>query len=214
MVDDVWALLEMTPYRYKTSQAGLDRVRELERLEVTFEFVVTVYKKYENNNKKWGINGEGIAFHEGKPVFIENAIPEEVIEFDIKRDEDTYLIGEMTRLVEQSSKRRYPLCPIWKECGGCALMHVKYPAQCKMKEGNLKETLIKYADYNGRILPILKIQNHCHIVIVVNFLLVKNMVNYIQECMSVTQIIFKDGKMLCTLKTFRTDASGRFKNHE
>lgn len=45
MVDDVWALLEMTPYRYKTSQAGLDRVRELERLEVTFEFVVTVYKK-------------------------------------------------------------------------------------------------------------------------------------------------------------------------
>ena len=43
--------------------------------------------------KKWGINGEGIAFHEGKPVFIENAIPEEVIEFDIKSDEDTYLIG-------------------------------------------------------------------------------------------------------------------------
>ena len=54
MVDDVWSLLEMTPYRYKTSQAGLDRVRELERLEVTFEFVVTVYKKYENNSKKMG----------------------------------------------------------------------------------------------------------------------------------------------------------------
>lgn len=44
MVDDVWSLLEMTPYRYKTSQAGLDRVKQLERLEVTFEFVVTVYK--------------------------------------------------------------------------------------------------------------------------------------------------------------------------
>ena len=138
MVDDVWSLLEMTPYRYKTSQAGLDRVKQLERLEVTFEFVVTVYKKHENNSKKWGINGEGIAFHEGKPVFIENAIPDEVIEFDIKSDEGTYLVGELTRLVEQSSKRRYPLCPIWKECGGCALMHVKYPRQCKMKEGNLK----------------------------------------------------------------------------
>ena len=48
--------------------------------------------------KKWGINGEGIAFHEGKPVFIENAIPEEVIEFDIKSDEGTYLVGELTRL--------------------------------------------------------------------------------------------------------------------
>ena len=132
--------------------------------------------------KKWGINGEGIAFHEGKPVFIENAIPDEVIEFDIKSDEGTYLVGELTRLVEQSSKRRYPLCPIWKECGGCALMHVKYPAQCKMKEGNLKETLIKYADYNGRIL------------IAANFLLVKNMGSYIQECMSVIQIISKRWK--------------------
>ena len=37
--------IEMTPYRYKTSQAGLDRVKELERLEVTFEFVVTCTKK-------------------------------------------------------------------------------------------------------------------------------------------------------------------------
>ena len=54
MVDDVWSLLEMTPYRYKTSQAGLDRVKQLERLEVTFEFVVTVYKKHENNSKKMG----------------------------------------------------------------------------------------------------------------------------------------------------------------
>lgn len=45
MVDDVWDLLEMTPYRYKSSKEGLERVKNLERLEVTFEFVVTVYKK-------------------------------------------------------------------------------------------------------------------------------------------------------------------------
>ena len=106
--------------------------------------------------KKWGINGEGIAYHEKKPVFIENAIPEEVIEFDVKKDEKTYFVGELTRLVEPSSKRRYPLCSIWKECGGCALMHVKYPAQCKMKEEVLKEALIKYAGYKGRMFPIVK----------------------------------------------------------
>ena len=50
MVEDVWSLLEMTPYRYKTSFEALERVKQLERLEVTFEFVVTVYRKYENNN--------------------------------------------------------------------------------------------------------------------------------------------------------------------
>ena len=106
--------------------------------------------------KKWGINGEGIAYYEKKPVFIENAIPGEIIEFDVKQDEKTYMVGELTRLVEESSKRRHALCPIWKECGGCALMHVKYPAQCKMKEEVLKEALIKYAGYKGRMFPIMK----------------------------------------------------------
>lgn len=106
--------------------------------------------------KKWGINGEGIAYYDKKPVFIENAIPEEVIEFDIQKEEKTYSVGELTRLIEPSSKRRYPLCSIWKECGGCALMHVKYPTQCKMKEEVLKEALIKYAGYKGRMFPIVK----------------------------------------------------------
>ncbi len=45
VVEDVWSLLEMTPYRYKTSLEALDKIKQLERLEVTFEFVVTVYKK-------------------------------------------------------------------------------------------------------------------------------------------------------------------------
>ena len=54
MVDDVWSLLEMTPYRYKTSQAGLDREKQLERLEVTIEIVLTLNKKHENNSKKMG----------------------------------------------------------------------------------------------------------------------------------------------------------------
>ena len=44
-VDDVWSLLEMTPYRYKTSQEGLERVKQLEGLHVTFEFMVSIWKK-------------------------------------------------------------------------------------------------------------------------------------------------------------------------
>ena len=106
--------------------------------------------------KKWGINGEGIAYVNRKPVFIENVIPDEVVEMEIKKEEEKYSIGELTRIIEESPKRRFALCPIWKECGGCALMHVKYPAQCKMKESVLKEALQKYANYKGRVLPIIK----------------------------------------------------------
>lgn len=44
-VDDVNSLLEMTPYLYKSPKEGLKRVKELDSLEVTFEFVVSVWKK-------------------------------------------------------------------------------------------------------------------------------------------------------------------------
>ena len=44
-VDDVWSLLEMTPYRYRTSNEALDKIRNSQGFEVTFEFVVTEWRK-------------------------------------------------------------------------------------------------------------------------------------------------------------------------
>lgn len=44
-VEDVNSLLEMTPYLYRSPKEGLKRVRELDHLDVTFEFVVSVWKK-------------------------------------------------------------------------------------------------------------------------------------------------------------------------
>ncbi|MBQ0064909.1 MAG: methyltransferase domain-containing protein [Firmicutes bacterium] len=44
-VKDVWALLEMTPYRYNSPRAGLEKVQSLEELDVTFEFYVTIWRK-------------------------------------------------------------------------------------------------------------------------------------------------------------------------
>ncbi len=106
--------------------------------------------------KKWGINGEGIAYINRKPVFIPFVIPNETIEFHITEQKETYAIGELDRIIEASSKRRYPLCPIWKECGGCALMHTKYKEQARMKEEMVRESLYKYTGYKGRVLPVMK----------------------------------------------------------
>lgn len=44
-VDDVWSLLEMTPYRYKTAPVALEKIRNSEGFEVTFEFVITEWRK-------------------------------------------------------------------------------------------------------------------------------------------------------------------------
>ena len=45
-VKDVWSLFEMTPYRYKSPKEGMDRIKKLKELEVTFDFVIRVWRKY------------------------------------------------------------------------------------------------------------------------------------------------------------------------
>ena len=46
-VDDVWSLFEMTPYRFKSPKEGMDRVAGLEMLNVTFDFVISIWGKYD-----------------------------------------------------------------------------------------------------------------------------------------------------------------------
>lgn len=106
--------------------------------------------------KKWGINGEGIAYYKKKPVFVMGALPDEVVDAEVVEDRDRYLLAETKKVLEASPRRRKPMCGIWKECGGCPLMHVDYKGQVRMKEASLKEALKKYAGYTGPILPVLK----------------------------------------------------------
>lgn len=101
--------------------------------------------------KKWGINGEGIAYLNRKPVFIEGAIPNEVVNYEVIEERENFCVGKLQDVLEESSSRRFPICPLWKDCGGCSLAHVKYKAQCKMKEQVLKEALKKYARYTGKV---------------------------------------------------------------
>lgn len=106
--------------------------------------------------KKWGINGEGIAFYKRKPVFVENAIPGETVEARITEEKDGYLKAAVAKVITPSARRREPLCMYASQCGGCALGHVQSKEQSRMKEKVLKEALKKYAGYTGPVEPIIK----------------------------------------------------------
>ena len=49
IVDDVWDLFEMTPYRYHTPEAGIQRLQNTKSLEVTFDFVIARYIRKEQD---------------------------------------------------------------------------------------------------------------------------------------------------------------------
>lgn len=105
--------------------------------------------------KKWGINGEGIGYIHQKPIFVPGAIPQEIVQCTMENTDRKFEVATLKKVLQPSSLRRHRLCPI-KNCDGCALMHVNYKGQCRMKEATLKQTLYKYAEYKGKILPIIK----------------------------------------------------------
>lgn len=109
--------------------------------------------------KKWGINGEGIAYLNKKAIFVDNAIPGEIADIEITQDFPAYSNARAVSIEEPSPRRRKPLCPNWETCGGCSLMHVDYKGQVRMKDAVLKEALRKYAGYEGPIEPIVKNPN-------------------------------------------------------
>lgn len=52
-VDDVMALLEMTPYRFKSPLESVEKIRNMtEGLDVTFDFIVSVWKKKADDKEK------------------------------------------------------------------------------------------------------------------------------------------------------------------
>lgn len=106
--------------------------------------------------KRWGINGEGIAYINRKALFVDNAIPGELVDVVIDEDKDRYATGHVSKILEKAPRRREPLCPKWQSCGGCSLMHVDYKGQVRMKEQALAEALRKYAGYTGKIEPMIK----------------------------------------------------------
>jgi len=109
-----------------------------EEVRVGDRIVVTI--------KRIGINGEGVGYYKRKAVFIDGALPDEVVKARITRVEPGYLNAETVELEKRSPERREPTCPVYSECGGCQLQHMSYSAQMKAKEEIVRESFRRYAN--------------------------------------------------------------------
>lgn len=101
--------------------------------------------------KKVGINGEGIGYIDHTPVFIPKALIGEIVDIKIVERHARYEQGEVNYIVQKSKDRIQPKCRIQEKCGGCAFMHVRYPKQLEYKKEILKQTLVKYAQMNPKL---------------------------------------------------------------
>lgn len=95
--------------------------------------------------------GRGICYINDKITFIENALPEEIVNISITKESKKYNEGIVTEYIKKSPKRINPLCPFYNECGGCNLLHISYEDTLKYKKEKIESILSKYANYKNNI---------------------------------------------------------------
>ena len=108
--------------------------------------------------------GRGITYIDNKIVFVENALPEEIVEIEIVKEDKKFSEAKVINYIKESSKRVKPICPYYEECGGCNLLHLSYQDQLVYKEDKVKNIMKKYAsieeDKIKKIIPSPKQYNY------------------------------------------------------
>jgi len=85
--------------------------------------------------------GLGLAFFEGKTVFLPYAAPGEMVEFSVLKESGNILFSRIEKILEPSDMRIEPECPNFSRCPGCELLHLDYKNEIKIKKGMTEETL-------------------------------------------------------------------------
>ena len=77
----------------------------------------------------------------GKVVFVEGALPGEVVGFNTYKKKPTWEVATMGALFKESSQRMSPKCKYFGICGGCSMQHLEPNAQVAMKQRVLEDNL-------------------------------------------------------------------------
>src|SRR5437868_10673452 len=89
-----------------------------------------------------GAKADGV--HKGdEAVFIEGALPGEVVEATVARADDGTLRGAVTAVVAASPDRVNAPCPHYDVCGGCSLQHASEGFYREWKQAIVRDALAK-----------------------------------------------------------------------
>ena len=90
-----------------------------------------------------GINGEGIGFYKKTLVFVPGALKGEEVFCQVVSVRRNFVQAKLLKINKPSKFRVEPECGVYKECGGCQLMHLRYDKQLEFKTDLLGQALKK-----------------------------------------------------------------------
>ncbi|RRA81856.1 23S rRNA (uracil(1939)-C(5))-methyltransferase RlmD [Streptococcus agalactiae] len=94
--------------------------------------------------KRMGINGEGIGFYKKTLIFVPGALKGEEVFCQISSVRRNFAEAKLLKINKKSKNRVDPACSIYKECGGCQIMHLQYDKQLEFKTDVIRQDLMKF----------------------------------------------------------------------
>ena len=91
--------------------------------------------------------GLGVGHYDGMAFFIKDTVIGDVAEAKIMKLKKTYGYARLTRLITLSPDRIKARCPVARQCGGCQIQAMSYPAQLRFKEAKVRNNLIRIGKF-------------------------------------------------------------------
>lgn len=87
--------------------------------------------------------GKGVGKIDDLVVFIDKAVPGDVVDIELTRKKKNMAEARITRLKHPSEHRTSPFCDHFGVCGGCKWQHMTYEAQLKFKQQSVDSALTR-----------------------------------------------------------------------
>src|SRR3954469_4753804 len=98
--------------------------------------------------------GRGVAHADGKVIFIQGALPGELVTYSSFNKKPAYELAQVGQVIEAASARVTPACAHFGTCGGCSQQHFDARAQVAAKQRVLEDNLRHIGKVEcGQILP-------------------------------------------------------------
>ena len=106
--------------------------------------------------ENYAAEGKSIARHDGKVIFMQGAVPGDVVDIRLTKNKKDWAEGVVIDFKKYASDRIVPFCNHFGICGGCQWQMLPYKEQLKFKEQQVLDQLQRIAKIPlPEILPIL-----------------------------------------------------------
>lgn len=99
--------------------------------------------------------GAALAKLEGYPIFIEGACPGDKLKIKITKANKNFAAAVIEEIIEPSSHRVKPFCPMHNVCGGCGWQHIDYDFQLEQKKNIVEENVKKITGEDIEVKPVI-----------------------------------------------------------